>query len=61
MLLFSQYSGAKLTLEVFTSMLTLTKMFCGMNCRLIQPKKVTEAVGKSRVHLVFDPFKGEIP
>ena len=51
----------RLTLEVFTSMLTLTKMFCGMNCRLIESTKLIEAEGKSRVHLVFDPFKGEIP
>ena len=50
-----------MTLEVFTSMLTLTKMFCGMNCRLIEPKKLIGADEKNRVHLVFDPFKGEIP
>jgi hypothetical protein len=61
MLLFSQYSGAKLTLEVFTSMLTLTKKSCGMNCRLIGSKKLIEADWKSRVHLVIDPLKGEIP
>jgi len=36
-------------------------MFCGMNCRLIESKKLIEADVKGRVHLVFDPFKGEIP
>ena len=50
-----------MTLEVSASMLTLTKMFCGINCRLMEAKKLIEADGKSGVHIVFDPFKGEIP
>jgi hypothetical protein len=36
-------------------------MFCGMNCRLIEAKKLIQADVKDRVQSVFDQFKGEIP
>jgi len=50
-----------LTVEVSISMINLSEVHYGMDYRLIEPKKVIEADEKSRVHLVFDPFKGEIP
>jgi len=50
-----------LTVEVSISMINLTEVHHGMNCRLIAFLMLIEADGKSRVHLIFEPLKGEIP